>query len=71
MSRQAIVGIIIGCMCLCGVIVTTIYLVVLMRKPPNETAANNYVDYGPDTNAGAFNNPLYNEVGIKAAFAAI
>ena len=52
-SRQAIVGIIIGCMCLCGVIVTTIYLVVLMRKPPNETAANNYVDYGPDTNAGA------------------
>ena len=37
--HQAIVAIIIGCMCLVGIIVATILFVVLMRKPPDETVA--------------------------------
>ena len=40
-------------MCLCGVIVTAIVLVVLMRKSPDETAANDYVDDGLDTTGKA------------------
>ena len=75
-------------MCLVGILVAAILFVVLMRKPPDETAANNYVDYGLDTNAGAgddsahgrgtrnrdgaaFNNPLYNDVGINVASAPV
>ena len=43
-------------MCLCGCIVAAIFLVILMRKPLDETAAEtattNYVDYGPADTTG-------------------
>ena len=40
-------------MCLCGVIVAAILLIGLMRKSPDETAANDYVDDGRDTTGKA------------------
>ena len=40
-------------MCLCGVIVAAILLIGLMRKSPDETAANDYVDDGLDTTGKA------------------
>ena len=69
-SRQAVVAIVIGCICLFGVIVAAM-LIILMRKPPDETAAgraaasfgglSKATDGAPDGNAAEYNNSMYDE----------
>ena len=53
LSRQAIVGIVIGCMCFVGILVAAMLVVVFTRKSRGGTAANGSVDYSLDATDNA------------------
>ena len=53
LSRQAIVGIVIGCMCFVGILVAAILVVVFTRKSRGGTAANGSVGYSLDATDNA------------------